>query len=188
MIRKLLKPLVSGLFAIIAVPYNRYLHKSYTFKGAFRARIYAHLFSECGENLIINGKPTIFEPEKISVGKNVTINNGAQLSPRGKIILSDYVTISRGAQITSGELDMNCWTDERYKEHIHTQGDVFLGEGTWLCVNSIVLPGVKITGKGVVVAAGAVVTKSFHEDYVVLGGVPAKVVKHLNTVSYDIVK
>lgn len=186
--RKFLKPLVSSLFSIIARPYNKYLHKSYTFKGSLRARIYTHLFSQCGENLIINGKPIIFEPEKISVGKNVTINNGAQLSPRGKIILSDYVTMSRGAQIIAGELDMNCWVNEAYKKHIHTQGDVFLGEGTWLCANSIVLPGVKITGKGVVVAAGAVVTKSFHDDYVVLGGVPAKIVKHLNTLDNDIVR
>lgn len=41
------------------------------------------------------------------------------------------------------------------------------------------LPGVDISGKGVIVAAGAVVTHDITEDYVVVAGVPAKVVKRL---------
>ena len=180
MTKEFFRKIISFVFKVISKPYIVYITKSYSLSGSVRARIYKHLFAQCGSNFNINGKPLIFEPEKISVGNNVTINNGVQLCPRGKIYLSGYVTLSRGAQITAGELDMQCWANEKYKEHIHTQGDVFLGEGTWLCINSVVLPGVRITGKGVVVAAGAVVTKSFSEDYVVLGGVPAKIVKYLN--------
>ena len=56
---------------------------------------------------------------------------------------------------------------------------MFIGEGTWLCVNSIVLPGVKISGKGVVVAAGAVVANDIDEDYIVVGGVPARKIKQI---------
>ena len=93
--------------------------------------------------------------------------------------IGDYVTMSRGAQITAGTLDTNRWADGEYKKHIHTQGEVHLAEGTWLCVNSVVLPGVSITGKGVVVAAGAVVTHDITEDYVIVGGVPARIVKRL---------
>ena len=180
MIMKSLRKIVSLICKAISKPYILFVTKRYSFSGSLRARIYKHLFAECGSHFMINGKPLIFEPEKICVGSHVTINNGVQLCPRGKIIISDYLTLSRGSQITAGELDMNTWANEGYKDHIHTQGDVFLGEGTWLCINSVVLPGVCITGKGVVVAAGAVVTKSFSEDYVVLGGVPAKIVKYLN--------
>ena len=179
MIIRSLRAFLSMILKLVSKPYAKIKLVSYTFLGSIRARLYMCLFAECGSHLVINGRPLIFEPEKISVGNHVTINNGVQLCPRGNIILSDYVTLSRGAQITAGELDMNCWANEGYKKHIHTQGDVFIGEGAWLCVNSIVLPGVKITGKGVVVAAGAVVTKSFTDDYVVLGGVPARIVKHL---------
>ena len=65
------------------------------------------------------------------------------------------------------------------KDAPHVGLDVHLGEGTWLCVDSIVLPGVDISGKGVIVAAGAVVTKDITEDYVIVGGVPAQIIKRL---------
>lgn len=47
----------------------------------------------------------------------------------------------------------------------------------WISVGAKILPGVTI-GKGSTVAAGAVVTKDV-EPYVVVGGVPAKVIKRL---------
>lgn len=53
-----------------------------------------------------------------------------------------------------------------------------LGKKCWLGMNVVVLPGVEL-GDHTVVAAGAVVTKSFPEGRVILGGVPAKVIKEL---------
>lgn len=56
---------------------------------------------------------------------------------------------------------------------VPTVGDnVYLSNGCKLIGN------IKI-GNGVVVAAGAVVTKSFEEENVVVGGVPAKIISHL---------
>ncbi len=151
---------------------------SYATRGKWN-KIYLKLtLAECGTHLIVNGSPMIYGMENIHVGNHVTINNGVQICPRGKIYIGDYVTMSRGSQITAGGLDMSTWADEGYKRREHSQADVYIGEGAWLCVNSTVLPGVKITGKGVVVAAGAVVTKDIDEDYVLVAGVPAKIVKH----------
>lgn len=173
------KTIVAKVDAFLAKIYIWHVHHWYNWGGNLRARFYRNLFAECGDNFSINGKPLIHEPEKIYVGSYVTINNGVQLCPRGRIYISDYVTLSRGSQIIAGELDMNYWADDKFKQHVHTQGDVFLGEGTWLCVNAVVLPGVRINGKGVVVAAGAVVTKDIDDDYVVVGGVPARIIKKL---------
>lgn len=90
------------------------------------------------------------------------------------------MSISRGAQITAGQLDTSNWKEDRLQKILdHINRNVYIGDGTWLCVNSIVLPGVKITGKGVIVAAGAVVNKDITEDYVLVGGVPAKIIKKL---------
>ena len=51
---------------------------------------------------------------------------------------------------------------------------ISIGEDCWLGANSVVLPGVSL-GKGTVVGANTVVTKSF-PDYAILGGVPAQII------------
>ena len=51
-------------------------------------------------------------------------------------------------------------------------------DGVWIGARAIILPGVTI-GEGAVVAAGAVVTKDV-EPFTVVGGNPAKFIKHRN--------
>jgi acetyltransferase-like isoleucine patch superfamily enzyme len=51
---------------------------------------------------------------------------------------------------------------------------VTIGDDCWLGSNSVILPGVSL-GKGTVVGANTVVTKSF-PDYSIVGGVPAKII------------
>ncbi|MEJ8756926.1 acyltransferase [Pontibacter sp. H259] len=58
----------------------------------------------------------------------------------------------------------------------HTNEKVMIGNDVWLGANVIITPGVKI-GNHVVIAAGSVVTKDV-EDYAIIGGVPAKVIKY----------
>lgn len=54
---------------------------------------------------------------------------------------------------------------------------ILIENDVWIGSNVTILPGVKI-GQGSVVAAGAVVTKDV-ESYVVVGGVPAKLIKRI---------
>lgn len=61
--------------------------------------------------------------------------------------------------------------------HFHLEKDTVIGNHVWLCSNVTVLPGVKITGKYVVVAAGAVVASDIVEDYCLYAGVPARLIK-----------
>ncbi|MGF6348662.1 DapH/DapD/GlmU-related protein [Variovorax sp. W2I14] len=61
----------------------------------------------------------------------------------------------------------------------HEEGeDIVIGEHCWIGMNVVVLPGV-VLGPKTIVAAGAVVTKSFPEGNSVIGGVPAKLLKRL---------
>lgn len=53
-----------------------------------------------------------------------------------------------------------------------------IGEKCWIGMNAVILPGVTL-GDHTVVAAGAVVTKSFPEGHCVLAGVPATIIKKL---------
>ena len=54
---------------------------------------------------------------------------------------------------------------------------VTIGDNCWIGGSATIVPGVTL-GNNVVVAAGAVVTKSFG-DNVVIGGNPAKIIKEL---------
>ncbi len=56
---------------------------------------------------------------------------------------------------------------------------ISIGEKSWIGMNAVILPGV-VLGPHTVVAAGAVVTKSFPEGGCVLAGVPAVKIKELN--------
>lgn len=63
----------------------------------------------------------------------------------------------------------------------HEEGkSVTIGTHCWIGMNAVILPGV-ILGNNTVVAAGAVVTKSFEEGGVVIAGVPAKIVKNITS-------
>lgn len=55
-------------------------------------------------------------------------------------------------------------------------GSIIIGDNCWLATNAVILPGVEL-GQHTIVAAGAVVTRSFKEGNQVLAGVPAQVVK-----------
>lgn len=62
----------------------------------------------------------------------------------------------------------------------HEDGeDIVIGERCWIGMNAVILPGVTL-GPGTIVAAGAVVSQSFSEGYVVIAGIPAKILKPLS--------
>jgi len=57
--------------------------------------------------------------------------------------------------------------------------DVRIGKKCWVGMNSIILPGVEL-GESTIVAAGSVVTRSFTEGNILIGGSPAKEIKKLS--------
>lgn len=56
---------------------------------------------------------------------------------------------------------------------------VKIGKDAWLSTRCTILPGVEI-GEGAIVAAGAVVTKSVPPN-VMVGGVPARIIRELDS-------
>ena len=98
---------------------------------------------------------------------------GCYIDGRNGIILEDNVWVGPRVSIISMDhdlLDYNQYKKER---------PIRIGKNSLLTTNSIILPGVEL-GPHTVVAAGAVVTKSFQEGNQVLAGNPARVVKLLD--------
>ena len=67
---------------------------------------------------------------------------------------------------------------------MYSKGEYFyglfenIGDYCWLGANSIILPGFNL-GCHVIVSAGAVVTKSFDENNIVIGGAPTRKLKNI---------
>lgn len=88
------------------------------------------------------------------------------------ISIGRNVRMGPGVKLISASHNLNDFSKHDPAEPIT------IGDNCWISANAIILPGVKL-GEHVVVAAGAVVTKSF-PDNCLIGGVPAKIIKELN--------
>jgi len=114
-------------------------------------------------------------PEKIKIGIGCAPGLGPWCYIQGMngIEIGDYTLVAPRVSIISANHDI-------YDIHSHVPCEpVRIGRYCWLGVNATILPEVEL-GDHTVVAAGAVVTKSFPEGYCVLAGVPAKVVKTID--------
>ena len=69
-------------------------------------------------------------------------------------------------------------SSDDYDIHIKTN-PIKIGDNCWLAANCVILPGVEL-GDHTIVAAGAVVSKSFQGGNCILGGIPAKIIKNLD--------
>lgn len=107
------------------------------------------------------------------IGKNVklTQRGGCYIQGWGKVFIGDYVEITQNCIIISSNHSLTNQTVNIYKETI-------IGDHCWIASNSLIMAGV-VLGPRTVVAAGSVVTKSFPEGYVLIGGNPAKVIKEI---------
>jgi acetyltransferase-like isoleucine patch superfamily enzyme len=112
-------------------------------------------------------------PEKIDRGTRCPgLQPGCYIDGRNGIIIGRNVWI--GPKVNLISMHHNMAEYERYEK-----GDpIVIGNDCWLATGVTVLAGVKL-GNRVICAAGAVVTRSFPQDNIMLAGVPARIVKEL---------
>ena len=123
----------------------------------------------------INGEQEMLATPTVSIGRRCVIGRGSHIIGHWSIELGDEIQTGPYVYIT----------DQNHSyEDIETpvgwqkpsESAVKIGSGSWLGANVVILPGTTL-GKNTTVAAGAVVRGTF-PDHVVLGGVPAKVLRH----------
>lgn len=121
--------------------------------------LFPPFYTDCGKN--------------IKVGKNVFINSGCCFQDQGGVIISDDVLI--GQQVVLATLNHDI---EPSKRKDMFPRPIKIGKNVWIGAHATILSGVEI-GENSIVAAGAVVTKSV-PDNVVVAGVPAKIIRHID--------
>ncbi|MFT5196686.1 MAG: maltose O-acetyltransferase [Cellvibrionaceae bacterium] len=121
----------------------------------------------------ITGKGDVFK--RLTVGRVCRFNVGCFLNLGAEINIGDYVGFGQQVLILTESHEIG--TSE-YRSGKLIPKPVTIGNGCWIGARSTILPGVTI-GDGVIVAAGAVVTKDVKPN-VLVAGIPAKVIRELD--------
>jgi len=143
--------------------------------------LFKPMFYECGKNVIFHPTKSELLYKNIAVGNNVYIGSGASfIVSRSKIIIGDKVLFGPNVTIRGGNHSSHIigkfLYDYRLSDKLQSDDEmVIIDNDVWVGTGAIILKGVHI-GRGSIIAAGAVVTKSV-DPYSVMGGVPAKLIR-----------
>lgn len=110
------------------------------------------------------------------IGENTSLEDVhiAVTEPNSKIHIGEDCMFAYGIDIRTG--DSHSILDTTTNERINFAQDVSIGNHVWIAAHVSILKGVNIPDNSVV-ATRAVVTKSFHEKNILIGGMPAKKLK-----------
>ena len=120
--------------------------------------LFPPFYTDCGKNM--------------RFGKRVFINSGCKFQDQGGITIGDDVLVGHNCVIATLNHAMD---PDRRADMI--PAPVKIGDKVWIGANVTILQGVTI-GEGAVIAAGAVVNKDVPAR-VIVGGIPAKVLKEI---------
>lgn len=109
----------------------------------------------------------------IHIGNHVFINASCHFQDQGGIYIGDDALIGHNVVLATIDHDLN--PDDRSDHY----APIYIGNKVWIGSNAVITKGVTI-GDGAVIAAGAVVTRDVPE-YTLVGGVPARVLKKIET-------
>ena len=166
--------------------------------GIAMRRIYFDMrLSACGLNLAISNRVTVTCPfsidighncyfgrdcrvyatpeSTISIGNNFSANTNVMINARGKgkIVIGDNVSVGPNVVLRANDHVFER-SEILIKDQGMTEGAISIGNDVWIAANAVILKDVSI-GDGAVIAAGAIVTHNI-APYVIVGGVPARVI------------
>lgn len=142
--------------------------------GPAREAAVRELFGSAGENPVVLPGFICDSGKNIHVGDQFLANYHVTILDIAPVYIGNYVMIAPNTLITTVNHPLR---PSGRRAHLGIAKSVRIGNDVWIGANVTILPGVTI-GNNVVVAAGAVVTKDV-PDNVLVGGLPAKVIKEI---------
>lgn len=149
--------------------------------------LYKGCMKHCGKGVYLRPMSSDFKGlENLSVGDFTSIPKGSVFyCSEAPLTIGNYVVFGPNPTIITGDhridivghfiIDVS--VDKKLPEN---DLPVIIGDDVWCGANTTILKGVTV-GRGSVVAAGSVVTKSC-PPYSIIGGVPAKILRYRFTV------
>lgn len=150
------------------------------------AVIYRNCMGYCGKNVMLRPMSSVFKGlENIYIEGDVRIARYATIyTTRAKVFIGQKVGIAPYLKIITGNHRINrighYMFDGDNDKRPSDDKDVIIEGDNWFGINVTILSGVTV-GRGTVIAAGSVLTKSV-PPYSIVGGVPAKVIKYRFTI------
>ncbi len=138
-----------------------------------------------GEQVFLAGKSSftfsnrVHNAPELVVGDDTFIGHNCSISVAGSVRIGKHCLLAAGVRVSDFDGHPVDAERRRAKEPTPPEGirPVVIGDDVWVGQDSIILKGVTI-GDRSIIGAGAVVTRDVPAD-VVVGGNPARVVKHL---------
>jgi len=173
-------PLRLPIALICRLPYFRFIRETEDYQGRvgfefwFKQRVLG-LGNNSKAYWPVHPTSQVIDPVNILVGIDAYpgIMKGCYIQGIGKIFIGDYTQIGPNVIIISANHNL-------YDSRKHTTSEVRIGKYCWIGAGAKIMPGVTL-GDWTIVGAGAVVTKSFPEGCCVIGGVPARKIRDLET-------
>lgn len=165
-VREVVRNTLSWRFAkSLAYSFAYYIHE----QVAWRAHIHAQ------EGIRIHATASIRYAQNVYVGRNSHINHNCCVwaGKRSKVVLGNDVLMGPGVCLFAANHGTAKGRPMMWQER--TEANIVIGDDVWLGANSVVTAGTRIAN-GVIVAAGAVVTKDVTEEDVIVGGIPARII------------
>ena len=119
-----------------------------------------------------------YSPE-IVIGSNCGFGRMLHIEATKKVVIGHDVLFSENVYISDTAHDYKVIDKNPAEQELKTES-VVIGDYCFVGRNACILPGVQL-GKQCVVGANAVVTAGVYPDYSVLVGVPARIIKSIDT-------
>ncbi len=125
-------------------------------------------------------RPILIRKMGCHVGKNTFFGDYVRMdtSYANMIYIGDYTHITSGCRILCHQRDLKDYcVGDNAAELGYRTGEVHIGKGVMVGMESLIMPGVTI-GDGAIIGAGSIVTKDI-PAWTIATGRPAKVVKEI---------
>lgn len=142
---------------------------------AIRRFLCKRIFAQAGEKLNVEQGAYFGNGKDIEVGYEVGFGRNFQCRSM-RLKVGDYLMMGEDILFQGGKHNIENTDIPMGHQGSAGKTQLTIENDVWIGARVIVLPGCKHIGKGVIIGAGAVVTKDI-PDYAIVGGNPARVIR-----------